>query len=381
MAKDDGLEEILQSSTNMVEILKFYNDTVELRYDDKLHAYYREEEAHRYLVPGVTTITGMIDKSAALTQWAANKTVESIIEQLAPPSEKPWVQNEGFDLRANYESVKAKEPVGDTSTLAIETGEFAAILNKARFNFRDISKDATDVGKMAHDWLENYLKWCIQLNYICTPATVVAYTLYAGDYKEVLSDERAIRCVDAALGWLFKHQVRAVKSESKIFHREYNYAGTLDLLCHIHSCGDHACCPFDGDVFGLLDFKSSAAIYDEYRLQLAAYSAAWSHEFPDHEPIGVHVILRLGKNDGEFDSATYTEEVFQFDFEGFLGALQTYNWVKQAQLVKKMMKPVKEKKVGAKAPAKKKPSVKVNKILVGPAVTEPSSFGNIPIGV
>jgi hypothetical protein len=63
MPKDTGLQELLDASTNPFETLVHYNGEVTIKYDDKLHAYFREEDGKRILIPGVTTIVGMVDKS------------------------------------------------------------------------------------------------------------------------------------------------------------------------------------------------------------------------------------------------------------------------------------------------------------------------------
>src|SRR3954471_12216606 len=83
MAKDDGLDKILAGSSNKPEQYHFYNGEVELLYDAPLHAYYVEVEGEKILVPGVTTVIAMVDKSGPLNQWAANTTVQYLREKLA----------------------------------------------------------------------------------------------------------------------------------------------------------------------------------------------------------------------------------------------------------------------------------------------------------
>lgn len=55
--------------------------------------------------------------------------------------------------------------------------------------------------------------------------------------------------------------------ERQIFHPEHRYAGTVDALALI-----------DGK-FGILDIKTSQAIYRDYNLQTAAYMGALKHKF------------------------------------------------------------------------------------------------------
>lgn len=57
--------------------------------------------------------------------------------------------------------------------------------------------------------------------------------------------------------------------ERRIHHPEHRYAGTIDALAFI-----------DGKL-GILDIKTSQAIYRDYNLQTSAYMAALMREFPD----------------------------------------------------------------------------------------------------
>ncbi len=59
--------------------------------------------------------------------------------------------------------------------------------------------------------------------------------------------------------------------ERRIFHPEHRYAGTIDTLALI-----------DGK-FGVLDIKTSQAIYRDYNLQTSAYIEALLEEFPTLE--------------------------------------------------------------------------------------------------
>lgn len=326
MPKGDGLEEVLADYNGPVEILHFYNGEVELRYSDELHTYFIEENGKKFLVPNVSTVCGMIDKSGPLTQWAANMTTDYIRENLEKTYHGEWTNI--------LQLVRAEQ-----GAYLIDPVKFNVLLEEARFNFRTVSKQATDIGKIAHKWLENYIK-----------ARIVRRP-----YEAALpSDEKARNAVNAALNWMERHKFDPLFSERKIYSREYNYSGTFDWIAKVTGCGNHECCPFDGEVLALGDFKSSRSLYDEYRCQLAAYRYAWEEEFPDM-PIGVCILLRLGKDDGSFDSLTITQEEFDTDFDGYLGTLQMYAWARQLYLNKRYDKAVaKAMKKAAKSGEKKK---------------------------
>ncbi|MBI4119505.1 MAG: hypothetical protein HY456_01500 [Parcubacteria group bacterium] len=64
-------------------------------------------------------------------------------------------------------------------------------------------------------------------------------------------------------------QVSPEHVEKRVIHYDHRYAGTIDTLALI-----------DGR-FGVLDIKTSQAIYRDYNLQTSAYMAAMQNEFPN----------------------------------------------------------------------------------------------------
>ena len=64
-------------------------------------------------------------------------------------------------------------------------------------------------------------------------------------------------------------QVSPEHVEKRVVHLDHRYAGTIDTLALI-----------DGR-FGVLDIKTSQAIYRDYNLQTSAYMAALQNEFPN----------------------------------------------------------------------------------------------------
>ena len=155
----------------------------------------------------VTTIIGdCSDKSGALTQWAANMVVE-------------WIKENAYET-------------GDVPEYLVGIEE----LNLARFNFRNVSKTALDVGSKVHQAIEYYFNLGKEpIN--PEPQVLAAFVAFLEGV-----DEHDVKCDDAEL------TVTDGKS-----------AGTLDFVGEI-----------DG-VRTVVDFKSSKAIYPEYRYQIAAY--------------------------------------------------------------------------------------------------------------
>lgn len=143
--------------------------------------------------------------------------------------------------------------------------------------------------------------------------------------------------------------------EKRIFHPEQRYAGTIDTLALM-----------DGK-FGVLDIKTSQAIYRDYNLQTSAYIEALLPELPNLEtrwilridqihtclkcgstmrPKGGRNKIRRGKKtpcqpeEHQWSDLTGVTEMQEFpfwkeDFHAFLGAKrlwewENYRWLKQA---------------------------------------------------
>lgn len=81
--------------------------------------------------------------------------------------------------------------------------------------------------------------------------------------------------------WWERSGYQALATEQPIYHEKHRYAGTIDALVLTP----------EGRV-GLIDLKSSKAVYDSHHLQVAAYLEAASHWVP----IDFAEIVRLPKN-------------------------------------------------------------------------------------
>ncbi len=133
--------------------------------------------------------------------------------------------------------------------------------------------------------------------------------------------------------------------ERRIFHPHHRYAGTIDTLATI------------GGKFGVLDIKTSQAIYRDYNLQTSAYMDALMPEFPNLEtrwilridqihtclkcgatmrPKGGRNKVRRGKKypcsgEHQWSDLTGVTEIQEFpdwknDFQAFLGAKKLWEW-------------------------------------------------------
>ena len=192
-------------------------------------------------LPSVTTIiSDCTDKSGALTQWAANMTVE-------------WIRNNCGGFNSNH-------------LIEVTEGE----LNEARMNFREVSKTALDVGSEVHACIESYLK----------------------TWKEPkIENEQVLAAFVAFLEWRDEVNLEPVYLEQTV--RGKYWAGTLDFF------GWLKLPEWDERRLYTIDWKSSKAIYaSEMGPQIAAYHSRQDLYHMNHgEPTGC-AILRLDKETG-----------------------------------------------------------------------------------
>lgn len=279
----------------------FYENSdspIELRYDPKDHVYLLvtdtgELEAQN----GVTNVCHIIDKSPALVPWGCKMMAQKFLSTIPP-----FYNSEGEKYVFTY-------------------GELEKLILDAKAAHKEKLEDAGAVGHIAHNWIETYIKLTL-----------------AGDKEgrlkhrqEMPKDSRAQKACEAGLDWMKQHNVRWRATERKIYSRHYKYAGTMDGLCICDSCQDPKCCanPFT-DRLTVADWKTSNYLYMEYLFQTAAYQRAYIEE--TGENVLDRWIIRLGKEDGEFEAWHREAHTIGMDFEGFKLALDLTRHVRAVEL-------------------------------------------------
>jgi hypothetical protein len=122
------------------------------------------------------------------------------------------------------------------------------------------------------------------------------------------------------LDWTQRHNVRFLETEKKVFSRLLDVSGTLDGKALTDSCTDLKCCPeaFKNRLT-LLDWKTSNHLYLEYIMQIGFYDLAEQEEHgTDFEDWW---IIRLGKEDGEFDPWHLDRNAISLGQKAFRSAL------------------------------------------------------------
>lgn len=328
------LESFIQRFGNVSEEYFFYNDTITLRFNKEEHRYYRVAELGN-LIPlhGVTNTVGIIDKSLMLTPWAAKMAIQKLLRIM------PTEMVEGI--------VRIK---------ALTFEEFTTIALEAKGAHKEKLDEAGDIGHLAHKCLEDSINHAMQND----PQKIVRALI------NIPTDELAANAASGGFNWMQRHNVRWLETESKIYSREHDYAGTMDGLATCDSCDNKACCPeFFRDRLSLCDWKSSNHLKIEYLFQTAAYKHAKMEEHPELVILDTW-ILRLGKSEeeaGKFEPWHMTPDEYEEDFQGFLACLSLTRLVDSVEErmkgQKKTIRAVKkEQRETAKALAKEQEKLK-----------------------
>jgi hypothetical protein len=242
--KTEETTEVLFTKPTAVESVTLYDGAVELTFDPVKHKYFANGE----LVQGVTTLLKVINKPA-LVGWSAKMAGEYVLANLRPGV-----------------------PLNDVEIKQLAEG--------AKSAHRVRTEKAADVGSLAHQWCEDYVKGL-------KPATPVH------------EDLRAI--TDAFLRFLDEYDIEPIRAERKLYSRNLKAAGTTDLIAM-----------FQGGL-AILDYKTSASgIWNEAFIQLGAYSTMYAEE--TGQQADVHVVVNVNKkgelNVGICEKVARSEEAF-----------------------------------------------------------------------
>lgn len=243
---------------------------------DGNHCYWKDKKR----VPGVTTVIKTMD-APQLDAWKVRVQVEGTAR--AAFDNQPW------------ENESQEEYVSRLATLA-----------KEQFEHERIADQAADVGKQVHALIEHAIKADLGQPVETPEVSDEALFVFAG-WKE----------------WAEKVRLKPLMAEGRIYHPGHNFCGSFDLLCLVN--GHPTLC----------DWKPTPTLYDERRLQLAAYRYALTAlGWPEMEG----AIVCLPRDGGEIEMvyADPPGPALDATFDSFLALLRVYNWKRElARLARK----------------------------------------------
>jgi hypothetical protein len=219
-------------------------------------------------VPSVTTVLKSINKPA-LVNWASYGSRDAT-------------------RRIAREAYETMHPEG--RCLGLSGASFIAAVEKIqgkRPAHYQVSDEAVDIGTLVHARIEAELRRELGQD--------VALPEIPED--EVVNGKKrphpARVSYEAYLKWRIEKAVRPVGLEMRLYSRRLQYAGTTDFLGYV------------ADVLSIADWKTSKAVYDEYRIQVAAYREAYnemvgaSYAVPGAEAASGALVLRFPKTAGD----------------------------------------------------------------------------------
>lgn len=259
----------------MTEKYSLYNGKIILEFDPKLHIY-SVNGKQKY---GVTNITGVLNKPAVI-YWAVNQAIEY--------------------LEANLKPGRALDEI-----------QIKNLLENARRAHTETKNKAADIGTLVHKWVQDYVSAIAKKE---TPP------------KRPVNKEMK-NAIDGFFKWAKENRLQIIRSEQKVYHDKYGYAGTLDL---------------EGLVNGkrtVIDLKTGNALYPEAFLQASAYLKARERETGNKYPGGV-IVVRLSKEDPTRHISAFEakkDEDADKHFKCFLYCLGIYRWqmeIKRQEIIK-----------------------------------------------
>jgi hypothetical protein len=237
------------------------------------------EEEHTYTVngeqvPGTTSITGIVDKSAPIKWWAVGEAKDYIMENF----------EDHIDADNPFDEVAIQE-----------------LADSARTAHMSSSNKGINIGTLVHQYAEDY----------------VQHLMNGIDEPEFPNNEEAQESAIEFLSWMDEHDVEPVATEQMVFHPDLGYAGTYDLKAFV-----------DGELL-VVDYKTGSGIYEEHYAQVTAYYEAEKLRTDDETIDGI-AIVRFPKDSAGFEVETITDDdELDEHWEAFKGCKKVFDWQEQ----------------------------------------------------
>ena len=242
--------------------------SIELEFNEAKHQYSHEGE----FVPAVTSVLSTtIAKQQFLMPWAVKMGAEWFGD-MVKPAQQQSVKEHHYTFKDN-----------------MTAEDVATGIKKA---YRQKSAGAIDLGRRVHEWCEQAILW----------------KLGKAEVPSMPEEEPAVNAINAFRDWVKSNEVEWLAAEQRVYSRKHNYAGTVDAVAHVNG------------EFSVIDFKTSTRIYEEYYLQVAAYSKCVEDIYGD--PVDSAYILRFDKESGKLDADMSSN--IEVDFITFCGLLVGY---------------------------------------------------------
>lgn len=203
-------------------------------------------------------------------------SVTTILQVIAKPYLVPWAAKLERELCLTV----ADQVFADFEVGALLLGDGVTFgdeirdrLGRMRAHQKEMDK-ACDIGSEIHEYIEAVLRR--QLYKVAT-------------WPDRPDREETAVAVNAWHDWAVKVGLKPLYIEETVYSKRHGYAGTMDTLATLtdERTGER--------VTALIDWKSSKGLYNEYKLQNAAYAVAWT-EMKGRIDVTRGLIVRLPKD-------------------------------------------------------------------------------------
>lgn len=252
-------------------------------------------------LPHITQIIGLLDKPN-LVPWAARLAVEFMQEKTAEivvvPINKILHEIKDMSMvkpEAMTEKLKIiRENINEN--FLSDTSEIA---KEAKLQPNKIRDEAGDKGKRVHAAIEKFLQ--------------------AKDGAEVEVDEDIAKPFRKFMGWWILNDVEVVETECSVWSEEGGgFKGTFDLSANLKKDNKK--------ILYLIDFKTSPRIYEDVKMQLAAYFYGWKQRtafVPERA-----AVLRLDFTEGPEEFFEILESDLYVHYQAFLKLVEFWHLTK-----------------------------------------------------
>lgn len=270
---------------------KLYKGEIEVKFSEGNHRYYINGNP---APQSVSKIIGVLGKGEGLINWMINQAVTEQSERIIG-------------------ALKAGTAIDDIF--------IAGLRQIAKQKSEKVRDEAADEGTAVHKLLEQWLMEGMAKG----EAGIFIVTKESIDrLHEILRDKpEALHMSIKQFGnWCISKNAAFTASEKIVYSKRYEYPGMIDCIL-MTGWGTKKVKKHVGD------FKVRGGIYEETRLQLAAYQQA------DQEETGVkydsRLVFRYGRKDGQFtgDFEALEYDKFKVDFKAFENCLNITQWKKQ----------------------------------------------------
>lgn len=253
------------------------------------------------VLPRVTEVLDLLNKPQ-LIPWATGLGVEYMKEKTAEivvvPINKILHEIKDMSMvkpEAMTEKLKIirdeinKNFMGDTSEIAKE----------AKLQHKKKKDEAADKGRRVHTAIERFLQ--------------------AKDGAEVEVDEDIAKPFRKFMAWWILNDVEVVETECSVWSEEGGgYKGAFDLSANLKKDNKK--------ILYLIDFKTSPRIYEDVKMQLAAYFYGWKQRtsyVPDRA-----AVLRLDFTGGPEEFFEILESELYVHYQAFLKLVEFWHLTK-----------------------------------------------------